>query len=99
MSETEVVDSSFSLPASAEIAEAEVREVPPVDEPAKPKTTEQKGAMVESVGEAQRAYARATELKLEASALFKTRLQEEAQALEQLKAARLSLLKETEGRT
>jgi hypothetical protein len=82
-----------------EIAEAEVVaiEAAPVDEKPKPKTREDKGAMVETVADAQKAYARSTELKLEAAALFKQRLQEEATALEQLKAARLSLLKETEG--
>ncbi len=98
MSEIEVVDSSFSIPATAEIAEAEVAEVLLVDEPPKPKTREDKGAMVESVADAQKAYATSTELKLEAAALFKQRLAEEARALEQLKAARLSLLRETEGR-
>ncbi len=90
-----------------EIAEADVAvleaepveaRIQPADEKPKPKTREDKGAMVEGVAAAQAAYARSTELKLEAADLFKKRLAEEATALETLKAARLSLLKETEGR-
>jgi hypothetical protein len=85
-------------PAEAQPIDAvAVAEVEAVRDEPKPKTREQKADLVDAVKAAKDAHAVATEALAAARVAGAQALQDQARALDALKAARKELAKETEG--